>query len=342
MRAITILLAIVVGTSSPLSAYSSDLPNPPPSEELTAETLLQFDFEYLNVLAEDYSPDCQRRVSEFGALERKHYHKLREISHACPDMAIKATELLLAKGRPVVAGGFLGDLPRIGHAHAQYLQAECIIQDKSREDFFRKGTALSYYNRARRQGHKLAEIKYQRLAATEIIRGKKALSSWNHRQAWQILLPLAVTDHIEAQFLVGELLAEGKGVKKDQCLATHWFYHASLGGHIMAMERLGSAYNSGHGVWRDDAKAYFWLKRAGSLGNKKAEKWADVLSTPPYLHWKSGDLAEMNALLDRGPTEPPPSFRFLAIPPNAPWGKPDEFSSELFAMGIANYCNSSL
>lgn len=66
----------------------------------------------------------------------------------------------------------------------------------------------------------------------------------------------------EAQFVLGILYQEGQGVRKNVAQAAKWFRHAAGRGHAGAQINLGVLYATGKGVGRSPARAYQWFERA--------------------------------------------------------------------------------
>ena len=78
--------------------------------------------------------------------------------------------------------------------------------------------------------------------------------------------------HAVAQFNLGFMYANGKGVPKNRSKAVEWVHKAAEQGHEDAQFNLGSMYAEGKGVVQDDAKAVEWLRKAAQQGNKKAQE----------------------------------------------------------------------
>ena len=84
----------------------------------------------------------------------------------------------------------------------------------------------------------------------------------------------AEQEHADAQFRLGILYAEGRGVaRRDDAKAVEWYERAAKQGHADAQFRLGILYaeGRGRGVARDDAKAVEWYERAAKQGHAYAQ-----------------------------------------------------------------------
>ena len=120
-------------------------------------------------------------------------------------------------------------------------------------------------------------------------------------ESWQ---PLAEQGIATAQYRLGTLYAEGKGVEQSDVTAALWFQRAAEQGEAAAQYDLGASYAEGLGVKKDDAEAVKWFRRAAeqrmgfaqlNLGmlyaagrgvaqdNLEALKWIElaVFSLPP-------------------------------------------------------------
>ncbi len=67
-----------------------------------------------------------------------------------------------------------------------------------------------------------------------------------------------------AEFRLGWLYLNGRGVPQDYHLAAKWFYDAAVAGQGDAQYQLGMLYNKGKGVPRDYVLAYMWLNLSAS------------------------------------------------------------------------------
>ncbi len=102
--------------------------------------------------------------------------------------------------------------------------------------------------------------------------GVVALMTGDHDTALATLVPLAETsDHGLAQYFLGRMYAEGRGVKQDSETAAKWFRKSAEHGVQDAQYRLATMYAAGDGVPKDVEYAYGWYRCAAHLGNAKAE-----------------------------------------------------------------------
>ena len=80
------------------------------------------------------------------------------------------------------------------------------------------------------------------------------------------LTPLAEAGDVHAQFRLGEIYAEGKGILQDYVEAVKWYRSAAKAGHIEAQITLGGMYREGEGVTKDYKLAAQWYRLAATIG----------------------------------------------------------------------------
>jgi TPR repeat protein len=99
-------------------------------------------------------------------------------------------------------------------------------------------------------------------AAGPIEDGMEAYQEKDYVKAIQLWRPLAETGDATAQYQIGTLYAEGKGVARDDVIAASWFRKAAEKGNANAQYDLGASYAEGLGVKKDDVEAAAWFRRA--------------------------------------------------------------------------------
>jgi len=83
-----------------------------------------------------------------------------------------------------------------------------------------------------------------------------------------------------AQTLMGELLADGLGVKRDMKNAAFWYSKGAEGGDAAAMFKYALMLIEGRYVKRDKAKADEYMHKAADGGNASAQfNWGQILTT---------------------------------------------------------------
>jgi len=75
----------------------------------------------------------------------------------------------------------------------------------------------------------------------------------------------------QAQYHLGLMYAEGKGMARDEAEAVHWYRKAAEQGFAPAQNDLGSMYARGRGVKQDYAEALRWYRKAAEQGEPQAQ-----------------------------------------------------------------------
>jgi TPR repeat protein len=96
--------------------------------------------------------------------------------------------------------------------------------------------------------------------------GMEAYQEKDYLKAVQVWRPLAQAGDPEAQYRVGVLYAEGKGVAPNDAEAALWFERAAAQGNPSAQYNLASSYADGVGVRKDMEAAAKWFRRAADQG----------------------------------------------------------------------------
>ena len=101
-----------------------------------------------------------------------------------------------------------------------------------------------------------------------------ALASMSCSTSIRLLPPAGVTELraraelgiAGAQFNLGVMYANGRGVLQDDFEAVHWYRRAADQGLAGAQFNLGVMYANGRGVPQDDAEAARWYRLAAEQG----------------------------------------------------------------------------
>ena len=99
------------------------------------------------------------------------------------------------------------------------------------------------------------------------------------REIWE---PLAEAGNAEAQFNLGVLYENGRGVARDYSKARKWWEKAAAAGDVKAQNNLGSLYENGLGVEQDYAKAREFYEKAATAGDAKAQYGLGLLWPPGF------------------------------------------------------------
>jgi hypothetical protein len=104
-----------------------------------------------------------------------------------------------------------------------------------------------------------------------------------------------------AQYVLGNLYATGRGVRKDLAEAARLWKLSAEQGNALAQFNLGNAYANGEGVPVDYAEAGRWLLAAAEQGHEKAKAnlgnrdfWtkASASGNPDALFWLGNAYAQ--------------------------------------------------
>ncbi|MBK8182595.1 MAG: sel1 repeat family protein [Candidatus Competibacteraceae bacterium] len=101
-------------------------------------------------------------------------------------------------------------------------------------------------------------------------RAKSAHERGDYTAELGIVRPLAEKGYPFAQFNLGVLYDEGKGVPEDNAKAMEWYRKAAEVGYSKAQINLGIMYEQGEGVAADLVEAYFWYALADFQGDSLA------------------------------------------------------------------------
>jgi hypothetical protein len=87
-----------------------------------------------------------------------------------------------------------------------------------------------------------------------------------YAKAAELWRPLAEEGNAEAQYSLGTLYAEGKGVEQNDATAFLWFQRAANQGVAAAQYNVGASYATGAGIGKSDVDAARWFRRAADQG----------------------------------------------------------------------------
>jgi len=107
--------------------------------------------------------------------------------------------------------------------------------------------------------------------------GEKAYHRGDYAMALHEWQPLAKQGQAVAQYNLGLLYANGRGVPKDDAQARQWYEKAALQGHADAQVNLGSLYDYGRGGPQDFMMAVRWYRRSADQGNDLAQRRLGLL-----------------------------------------------------------------
>jgi len=92
------------------------------------------------------------------------------------------------------------------------------------------------------------------------------------------LKPLGAQGNTFAQFILGLMYDNGRGVPKDDKEAIRWYRLAAQQGYAWAESKLGAMYGSGRGVPQNYGEAVKWFRLAAEQGDALGEFSLGVLA----------------------------------------------------------------
>jgi TPR repeat protein len=113
------------------------------------------------------------------------------------------------------------------------------------------------------------------VAAQDLQKGYAAYQAGDYATAIQEWTPFAEAGYVPAQFMLGIMYDNGKGVLQDYAEAVRWYRLAADQGNANAQNNLGVMYEYGRGVLQDNVMAHMWYNIASANGHDKAGEWRD-------------------------------------------------------------------
>jgi TPR repeat protein len=117
---------------------------------------------------------------------------------------------------------------------------------------------------------RIREYQHRNNAANPLGEGLAAYQRGDYATVMRLLRPLADQGMALAQFSLGVMYANGKGVPQDSTQAANWFRKAADQGNADAQANLGAMYAKGKGVSQDSIQAVDWFRKAADQGNADA------------------------------------------------------------------------
>ena len=108
-------------------------------------------------------------------------------------------------------------------------------------------------------------------AAGPVEDGVAAAKRGDDATALRLFRRLADQGDAAAQYYLGIMYANGRGLPRDYATAIAWYRKAADQDYDLAQVLLGAMYASGRGVERSDAQAFRWFHKAADLGNARAQ-----------------------------------------------------------------------
>ena len=112
----------------------------------------------------------------------------------------------------------------------------------------------------------------------DFMKGLAAYESGNFATALREFRPLAEQGSTYAQFNLGVMYYNGKGVPQDYKTALNWYTLAAEQGVADAQYNLGWMYYKGQGVSQDYVYAHMWWNVVASNGDENGGKVRDLVA----------------------------------------------------------------
>ena len=100
--------------------------------------------------------------------------------------------------------------------------------------------------------------------------GVAAYDAGNYAKALASFTKVADQGYAEAQYNLGTMYMDGRGVTQDDKQAVAWYRKAADQGYAMAQYNLGVMYENGRGVAKDERRAIEYWKMAARQGDEDA------------------------------------------------------------------------
>ena len=100
----------------------------------------------------------------------------------------------------------------------------------------------------------------------------------DYKSAHDKFLWLAKKENPGAQYALGTIYEDGRGVQQDYKQAVEWYRLAARQGHTVAQLRLAQIYFYGNGVPQDHVMAYIWSYLAAAQGDQIGRKNRDRIA----------------------------------------------------------------
>ncbi|MAI42933.1 MAG: tetratricopeptide repeat protein [Candidatus Azotimanducaceae bacterium] len=114
-------------------------------------------------------------------------------------------------------------------------------------------------------------------ASADYEKGMAAAEAGDDATAFQEFKKAAEQAHAKAQYNLGLMHDNGRGVLQDYKEAVKWYRLAAEKGIATAQGKLGLMYHNGRGVLQDSVYAHMWWNIAASEGHENAKKARDTI-----------------------------------------------------------------
>ena len=130
-------------------------------------------------------------------------------------------------------------------------------------------------------GGLLALTLFDRAIAAQLVDGWLAYQRSDYVEALRIWVQLADQGLAGAQFNLGFMYANGRGVPQDYEQALFWYRKAADQGYAYAQDEVGSMYAKGQGVPQNDEQADIWFTWLRHVKGKRPFRSGTVMTWRP-------------------------------------------------------------
>ena len=140
---------------------------------------------------------------------------------------------------------------------------------------------------------------------TEFQKAVDAYKREDYKTSYKLILPLAKKGIAQAQYNLGVMYGNGKGVAKDYSKAIKWWNLAADQGNGKAQYNLGLMYEKGKEVKKNFKKAAIWYQLASNQGHAKAQEKLSLLlnKTKEHLQENTASSRELKSLKEKSSKE---------------------------------------
>jgi TPR repeat protein len=190
-----------------------------------------------------------------GGQAQRWYQAAAQAGHAQAQLAL--ARLLERRGNHEAVGWYRRAAQQ-GEAQAQFAMGRmCCAGELLTQDFLQ---GLSWYVKAAEQGHTTALVTLGNVCNGDL-----------QHIATVCFTRAAEAGSAQAQYLLGQQYAQGKGLAKNLEQAFLCYERAAQQGLAEAEAALGVAYRNGLGTDKDFKQAFHWLQKAAEQGNAQAQ-----------------------------------------------------------------------
>ena len=115
-------------------------------------------------------------------------------------------------------------------------------------------------------------LSFTPVLAADFLKGLHAAQTGDYATALREWAPLAERGDAAAQFNLGLMYENGRGVPQDYAQAVTWYKRAAEQGDAIAQTNLGAAYANGKGVPQDYILAHMWFNISSTNGSEKGRR----------------------------------------------------------------------